>query len=245
MFQFTEFERLLRIENPAYEYFGHSSLHTITQLVRGGFGSFHAIQLAAEMTKVPAIKWQKYARTRKYLMSEYPGLREQLCPRLVNFRTSRWEKGAKGSIIHMLNWQSSTGILDDLMHIRLREDVCWQTHANGIQHYVTKAYREASTHNGLVDYTPGSLGIGCDEHDALGPFNTTEARAFTGPGELEFVVTQTYQQSANNGVSWANIPDSTYRIRRILRREGNQLRITIHKENQSNPTDVYSNTSVV
>ncbi|PHM46305.1 hypothetical protein Xmau_00715 [Xenorhabdus mauleonii] len=56
MFQFTEFERLLRIENPAYEYFGRSSLHTITKLVRGGLGRFHVTQLAAEMTKVPAIK---------------------------------------------------------------------------------------------------------------------------------------------------------------------------------------------
>ncbi|PHM46304.1 hypothetical protein Xmau_00714 [Xenorhabdus mauleonii] len=71
-------------------------------------------------------------------MREYPGLREQLCPRIINFRTSGWKKGTKGTIIHGVIWQSSTGILDDLMHILLREDLSWQAHARGTRHYVTK-----------------------------------------------------------------------------------------------------------
>ncbi|MBI6550319.1 hypothetical protein [Xenorhabdus lircayensis] len=171
-------------------------------------------------------------------------MREQLRPQLVNFRTSRWGKGAYGAIIHIQSWQSSTGILGDLAHIRVREKVCWQTPASEVQHYAESGYCVKGNHNGR-GYMSGDSGSGRDEHSALGPFTTPEALSFTGSGELEFGITQTYQQSDNNGLFWTDIPDSAYKVRRVLSREGNQLRITIHKENQGNPADAYSNTSVV
>ncbi|MDE9566583.1 hypothetical protein KKI93_21830 [Xenorhabdus bovienii] len=249
MFVFAEFERILRTDNPSYENIRRSSLHTIIERVRRerGRGTFNARQLAEEMVRVPTIKWQKYSRTRKYLMREYPKLREQLHPQLVNFCTSRWEKGAYGAINHTLRWQSSPDILDDLAHILVREKVCWQIPAHEVQEYVERGYRDAGIHNGIGNNvtSPGNLGLGCDFHDALGPFNTPNTLHFTGPGKLEFVVTQVYQQSDNNGLSWRDIPNSAYQIQRVLSHEGNQRRITIHKENQSNPADICRNTSVL
>ncbi|WP_086956032.1 hypothetical protein [Xenorhabdus innexi] len=179
-------------------------------------------------------------------MSEYPGLREQLRPQLINFRTFRWEKGAYGAINHILSWQSSTGILDDLAHILVREEVRWQMPEREVQKYVDIGYRSQGGHNGIGSATStGSLGRGCDFHDALGPFNTTNMLNFIGSGALSFVMTQIYQQSNDNGLSWSDIPNSGYWIRRLLSYEGNQRRITIYKENQSNSADACSNTSVI
>ncbi|EMZ7034345.1 hypothetical protein ABE276_002378 [Salmonella enterica] len=198
------------------------------------------------MKNVSAIKWQKYRNTKMYLIRECPGLHEQLRPHLINFRTRSLTKGGAGAINHSLIWQSDTGSLGDLEHIRVREKVCWQNPARSIQPYVIKEYRQAGTHYGMGNavFTAGHIGQGNDTHAALGPFSP-EVLHFVGPGELEFVITQTYQQSNDHGISWTDIPNGTYRIQRIARRVGTKLRLTIHKMNQSKPGDALSNMTEV
>ncbi|MFT2798884.1 hypothetical protein [Serratia sp. N21D137] len=246
MFQFTNFERTLRTDNPTYERILRSDLHVVINLVRHGWGTFRVEQLASEMKKISAIKWQKYRNTKEYLIRECSGLHEQLRPQLCNFRTFSLTKGAAGAIDHTLTWQSDTGILGDLAHIRVREKVCWQTPEHMVRPYVINEYRQEGGHFGIGNavYTPGNIGKGKDTHAALGPFSP-EVLNFVGPGELKFVITQTYQQSNNGGISWTDIPDSTYRIRRVVIRVGTKLRLTIHKEKLSNRRETISNMTEV
>ncbi|MBS0054497.1 hypothetical protein [Yersinia sp. Marseille-Q3913] len=246
MFQFIDFDRVLRTDNPTYERILCSDLHAVINLVRHGWGTFRVEQLASEMKKISAIKWQKYLKTKQYLIRECPGLHDQLRPQLINFRTFNLTAGAAGAIDHTLIWQSDTGVLGDLAHIRVREKVCWQAPEHRVLPYVINEYRQKGVHYGVGNaiYMPGNTGQGNDTHTVLGPFSPKMLN-FGGPGELEFVITQTYQQSNDGGRSWTDIPDSTYRIRRIVRCAGTKLQLTIYKENLSNPCDALSNMTEV
>ena len=72
-FKLEEFEKMLKKDNSHYEYILKSSLHNLVELLRST-GPKTVPMIAAEMKKVPAEKWKKYANVRKYLLTCFPAL---------------------------------------------------------------------------------------------------------------------------------------------------------------------------
>ena len=244
MFKLADFQRELNADNPTFGRILRSDLHEVVALVsRTGFT---VQQLAAEMKKVSAEKWLKYVRTKAYLLREFPLLATLLRGKLVDFRTVSLTKGGAGAIVHVLGWKSDTGSLADLAHLRVRERIVWPAPAPAAVPYLIPEYRVAGEHFGMGNavYTQGSAGRGDDTHAALGPFGPP-VLTFAGPGSLEYVIAQTYEQSDNAGGTWTAIPDSAYTIRRVVTRVGPKTRLTITKTNNTKPGDTLTNSTDV
>ena len=73
-FTVAGFNTELLADNPTYERFRESDLHALVTMLRSTPPGWTATQLASEMKKISATKWQKYARTRRYLEREITAL---------------------------------------------------------------------------------------------------------------------------------------------------------------------------
>jgi hypothetical protein len=251
MFVLTTFMAQVRQDNPTYGRVKTSSLHDLVAVLSAP--PFTADDVATELKKImrtePGKLTGRYARSYAYLRREIPGLVAALRGNVFNFRTGRLARGPGGTIEHRLVWESDTGNLADLAHIRVREHVSWPTpvppviptvHLEAPDQHTN--YRIAGFHAGVGNAasTPGTVGSGSDTHGASGPFNGA-ALDYTGAAPLVVTFTQVYQSSADGGVTWANIPNSTYTIRREVRRAGNRAQVTITKTNVAQPRDAITN----
>ena|SRR5436190_7210224 len=96
MLKFKEFEKILLKDNPKYERVLTSDLHDLVELLQAST-SPNAAAVGKEMKKIKKDKWKKYARTKQYLLEEFPDLR----PNLMNFRTKSLQGGPAGAINHV------------------------------------------------------------------------------------------------------------------------------------------------
>ncbi|MDC9605396.1 hypothetical protein [Xenorhabdus griffiniae] len=243
MFQVTEFEKVLRTDNPHYERIRHSELHDVVNLVSRG-NTFRVEQLVSVMSKVSPERWKKYSKTRSYLIRECPRLLELLAPKIIEFHTLNMRKGAGGHIIHDLIWTSSTGVLEDLRHknVRVREKVYWKAPDDSVQPYVIEDYRRQGKHYGVGNAveTQGWVGRSSDSHDAVRLFSP-DVLKLRDSDEVEFVMYQTYQQTNGASQNWTDIPLCSYRILRRAKCIGEKIQFTIKKENIILPNDRLSN----
>src|SRR5256885_12541152 len=143
MFKFKEFEKVLYKDNPKYERIKTSDLHDLVALLEKS-ATPNADAVGKEMKKIKKDKWKKYARTRDYLLTEFPTLRANL----INFRTKTLAGGPGGAINHVLVWASDSGDLDDLSHLKVREHVSWGSADLVVAPYVIGEYKSGGTHFG-------------------------------------------------------------------------------------------------
>ncbi len=78
MFKLDDFKKELKKDNSHFERFKKSSLHDLVKLLERKLPSPTAFQIGQEMKKISSVKWLKYANTKKYLLKEFPSLRDQL-----------------------------------------------------------------------------------------------------------------------------------------------------------------------
>lgn len=222
-FRLTDFNRVLKQDNPNYERIKDSSLHALVEVLKKTTPM--ASEVEREMKKIPKEKWKKYARTRHYILTSF----DALVPEIVDFKTERLTAGAAGAIVHVLKWKSSTGDLNDLAHIKVREHVSWDAPNMTTRPYLDPAYQVAGRHYGVGNaaFTPGSTGQGDDTHAALGPFTPQILKLPEGT-ELEFEMDQVYEFTVD-GFRWEAIPRSNYRILRTVTKDGERVRLTIRK----------------
>jgi len=137
-------------------------------------------------------------------------------------------KGAGRAIIHRLKWESSTGDLDDLSAMKLREHISWKAPDRNVQPFVIREYRSGGKHwgQGNAASTPADIDHGIDTHSALGPFSPEAFKLGDGV-ELVFVTGQVYEM--HDGRRWQPIPRSRYRTTRTVSRKGGRLGLQITK----------------
>ena len=154
-FDANVFRACLLTDNKNYERFKTSELHSVVSIVQNG--NFSTDRLAAEMRRVSKQKWRKYQTTYAYLVNAVPGLAQKLLGKLVRFRTKSLTAGPAGAIVHVLVWESDTGDLADLAHLRVREHVSWQAPGGQTRNYVIPEYQGAGNHYGVGNaaFTPG------------------------------------------------------------------------------------------
>ena len=137
---------------------------------------------------------------------------------LVNFKTASMGTGSS-TLMHTFNWESSTGNLNDLSHIRTREFVKWD--APPPEFGGKGAYEAAGEHNGLAT-TPGIAGQGADNHDIV------PAQGFPGKKAIylendgvskPWNLKQEYQMSIDGG-EYTAIPGTNYVLTRWFERKG-------------------------
>jgi hypothetical protein len=225
MFKFKEFEKVLYKDNPKYERIKTSDLHDLVALLEKS-ASPNVDAVGKEMKRIKKDKWKKYARTREYLLTEFPALRANL----INFRTKTLAAGSAGAINHVLVWDSDSGDMDDLSHLKVREHVSWGSADPAVAPYVISEYKGGGNHygQGNAAFTPGNVGQGDDTHAALGPFSP-EVLKFKGPGALKYEMDQVYELSEDGGSSWKAIPKSTFKIVRVASFEGGKTKLSIAK----------------
>ncbi len=253
MFVLQNFMNQVRQDNPHYERHVRSSLHDLVAVLSRTARPFTALEVATELKKImraePTKLATRYARSKAYLLREIPGLAAALRGEITDFRTGRISKGNNGTIVHQLVWGSDTGSLADLAHLRVRELVSWPTPAHPVvpaTHIIApeplENYRVAGQHAGVGNaaFTPGSTGQGNDTHSAIGPFSPG-ALAYAGATPLVVTFDQVYQYSSDGGVTWQDIQDSRYSIRRELRPMGGRTQVTLTKTNVTRPRDSLSN----
>jgi len=225
MFKFKEFEKVLLKDNPKYERIKTSDLHDLVALLEKS-ATPNVDAVGKEMKKIKKDKWKKYARTREYLLTEFPALRASL----ISFRTKTLAAGPSGAINHVLVWDSDSGDLDDLSHLKVREHVSWGSADPAVAPFVISEYKSGGNHygQGNAAFTPGNVGQGDDTHATLGPFSP-EVLKFKGPGVLKYEMDQVYELSEDGGSSWKAIPKSTFKIVRVASFEGGKTKLSIAK----------------
>ncbi len=228
MFSTTELKNVLKRDNPTYERVLRSDLHALVDLLQKG--GFSAHQVAAEMRRISAEKWQKYRLTRAYLLKEIPLLDQLVRGNLVHFKTQSMLALPGGNIKHDAVWQSDTGNLMDLGHLFVREKVSWAAPSAQAQPYLDPAYQIAGQHFGVGNAVTsrGDAGNMTDTHDAKGAWAPAVFN-FTGPGTVGYTCSQVYQYSTDNKLTWHDIPNSTYEIMREAEPQGTQLQMRIRK----------------
>jgi hypothetical protein len=252
MFVLTTFLAQVAQDNPTYGRVKTSSLHNLVALLSTPPFGVNAVaaELKAIMRAEPGKLTGRYARSFAYLRREIQGLTAALRGNVFNFRTGSLARGPQGAIVHRLVWESDTGDLADLAHIRVRERVSWPTPIAPViptVHIDTPDvhtnYRIAGFHTGIGNAasTPGTMGRGDDMHGAYGPFSPA-CLNYTGAAPLVVTFNQVYQFSDDGGAHWADIPNSSYTIRRELRRVGNRIQVTMTKTNVALPRDSITNT---
>ncbi len=229
MFKLETFMAAVKLDNPTFERVKTSDLHALVAQVTK---SIAADKVAAEMRKITPDKWKKYARSRKYLIDNVPGLKDLMAARLVNFKTKSLAALSGGNIKHDAVWESDSGKLADLAHIKVREAVSWGTPAGPAIPYLDPAYAHAGHHFGVGNAvsSPGTVGNMSDTHDAKGAWGPTILN-FAGPGKISYTCDQVYQYTDDNGASWHDIPNSTYQIvRTVSAIAGNKIKFEILKK---------------
>lgn len=235
IFKFDEFNAALHKDNPNYARIIRSELRIIYEILHNSKGRPHLGELASEMKKVSKSKWRKYTETRRYLEQVFPDLRNLLKGRLISFRTASLTKGEGGYINHELRWDSDTGDLNDLTHVRVREHVWWEDPDPAVLQYLDQndeTYKRAGEHFGVGNsaFTRGEAGNSTDTHHPTGPFGPNLVN-FAGPGEIEHKIDQEYQYSEDRGQKWYPIPNSRYTIRRKISCTGRNIKVIITKKN--------------
>jgi hypothetical protein len=233
-FDIAALNRELLLDNPTYERVLRSDLHAIVEILRQVPAQWSPEMIAAEMKRVSAAKWLKYARTRRYLEREIPRLTALLRATPTGFRTILMSSQMNDTILrHTFAWTSDTGNLLDLAGVVTREKVTWPqwpaalTACIGPSH---AAYRAAGHHTGLAA-NQASLGQGNDEHALMGPFNQSilnyRGAAVRAPME------QVYEYSYDRA-NWVPIPNSTFSIvREVTEMADGRVQLSITKSNQT------------
>lgn len=85
-FTTEDFMARIKSDNPTYERVLKSDLHDLVELLKVTPHTATAQQIAAEMGKISDDKWNKYARTRRYILTQLPEVRKLVKPpaELVN-----------------------------------------------------------------------------------------------------------------------------------------------------------------
>jgi hypothetical protein len=255
MFVLNTFLAQVRQDNPTYGRVKTSSLHNLVAVLSAPHFSVTAVarELKAIMRTEPGKLTGRYARSLAYLRREIPGLTAALRGSVFHFRTASLARGPQGAIVHRLVWESDTGDLGDLAHVLVREHVSWPTPAAPVipnvhidEPDVHTNYRVAGFHTGVGNAatTPGTAGNGNDTHGAYGPFSPA-CMNYTGAAPLVVTFQQVYQSSADGGVTWIDIPNSRYTIRRELRRVANRIQVTITKTNVALLRDTVTNSVTI
>jgi hypothetical protein len=230
MFSASELNKALKTDNPTYERVLTSDLNALVALlVKGGFT---AQQVAAEMKKISGVKWQKYKLTRAYLIREIAMLANLVRADLVNFKTQSLTALPGGNVKHDAVWQSDSGDLQDLAYAFVREKVYWDAPSTAAKPYLDPAYQVAGQHFGVGNAvtSPGNALNMSDTHDAKGAWAPAVFN-FKGPGSISYTCKQVYQWSKDNKVTWLDIPNSNYEIKREVSVQGTQIKMTIKKKN--------------
>jgi len=248
MFDLTTFKATLKQDNPTFERFRSSDLHNLVDVLsRNGF---NASTVAREMKRISGQKWQKYRRTRAYLLARIPTLESLVTASLVNFKTLSLVAQQGGSIQHQASWESDSGNLKDLGHVRVREQVSWGAAAQNVAGLLDPAYQVAGQHFGVGNavMSPGTVGSMTDNHDARGAWDTGILN-LPGNGPFSYVCQQVYQVSNDGGNTWQDIPNSNYEIVRTVSKTRGTTKLEIRKrsvppntrrEDRSNSTELPS-----
>ncbi|MEH2120429.1 eCIS core domain-containing protein [Nostoc sp.] len=133
---------------------------------------------------------------------------------IVNWHTQNIRTD-DGFITHNVGWESSTGVINDLDDFLTREEVTW---TQGCPWAIDPDYQTPGQHHGMGT-NRGNVGQNMDTHQASQPyFNIENPRLKLGES-MEFVMTQVYQYSSDGGITWNDIPESNYILRRTLKRK--------------------------
>lgn len=237
-------QELLR-DNPNYERFVHSDLHSLVALLRGQPQRWNAGVIAAEMKGIPADKWRKYGHTRRYLEREISGLKPLLRAVPTGFATVSMKSATENTILeHVFRWTSDTGNLADLATVFTRENVSWPQWPAALTACIGThgdAYRGPGRHTGLAS-NPANVGRGEDRHALLGPFNES-ILSYSGPAAAARM-DQVYEYS-HDRASWLPIPGSTYTItREVSQQSGKRVQLKITKTSTTNARDSFTVTRV-
>ena len=118
---------------------------------------------------------------------------------------------------HKVVWESSTGNLEDLSHIKTRERVAWD--AAPIEFGAPVEYQRSAFHNGLGTAT-ANTGLNTDEHSIFPPEFKYQLAA---DGESKvWKMKQQYEMQIDGG-DWLPIPDAAFEITRWFERKGKDL----------------------
>ncbi len=233
----------LKLDNPRYERVLRSDLHSLVELLGRAHPPFTAQAVAAEMKKISSTKWAKYARTRRYLEREIPGLTALLRAIPTDFATVLMSSQTSDTILrHVFKWTSDTGNLNDLARVYTRESVSWPQWPDALTACIGRphgdAYLRPGQHTGLAAANPASSGTGTDDHALLGPFNQSILNYNGAPASAP--MDQVYQYSYDQ-VNWLPIPNSSYTIvRKVSSVAGGRVQLEITKTNTSKPGDTFT-----
>lgn len=238
-FAIATLNQTLLLDNPTYERYVRSDLHALVTMLRQVPALWTAASVAAEMKRIAAVKWVKYARTRRYLETEIPGLTNALRATPVGFRTISMTSQMDSTILsHRFEWASDTGNLLDLQIAYTRERVTWPQWPAGLVACIGlphgAAYTVAGVHSGLAA-NPANTGRGTDDHALLGPFNQAILNYNGAP--LRAQMDQVYEYSYDR-VNWLQIPGSNYTIvREVIALPGGRVQLSITKTSVTRPND--------
>jgi hypothetical protein len=228
MFDLATFKATIKQDNPTFERFRSSDLHALVEVLSRNGRDVNAV--AREMKRISGQKWQKYTRTRDYLLAEMPTLESLVTASLVNFKTLRLVAQKGGSIQHQASWESDSGRLADLGHVRVREQVSWGAAAQNAAGLLDPLYQVAGHHFGVGNAvtSPGTIGSMTDNHDARGAWDTGILN-LPGNGPFSYVCQQVYQVSNDSGNTWQDIPNTHYEIVRTVSRTRGTTKLEIRK----------------
>jgi hypothetical protein len=238
-FNVARLNEQLLLDNPTYERFVRSDLHTLIEMLRQTPARWTPAMVAAEMKKVSADKWLKYARTRGYLEVEISTLKRLLRATPTGFRTTSMSSRLDNTYLrHTFRWVSDTGSLQDLAATFTREKVTWPQWPLALLDCIgdDDLYKSPGQHTGLAA-NPASMGGGTDDHALLGPFSQ-KILSYRGVA-VSAPMDQVYEYSYDS-VNWLPIPDSTFKIVRELTGLTNgRVQLSITKTNKTNPRDSF------
>ena len=230
MFELVTFKAKIKQDNPTFERFRTSDLHNLVDVLSRN-GGFNVQTVAQEMKRISGQKWQKYRRTRTYLLAQIPSLEPLVVASLVNFKTTSLRALQGGSIQHQASWESDSGSLADLGHVRVREEITWGAAAQDVAPLLESGYRNAGGHTGMgaIAMSPGTAGSMSDTHNIQGAFESS-IENLPGNGPYSYVCQQVYQVSNDSGNTWQNIPNSNYEIiRTVSKTRGGGFKLNIRK----------------
>lgn len=145
--------------------------------------------------------------------------------RIVNFRTDKMSTSKDNALKHVLKWESSTGNLSDLSHIRTREIVEWD--APPAEFGGTGPYSAAGRHEGF-GFSQANRGTNTDSHDIIPTKGNIRYREPPNGKSSGWTMRQRYQYSVNGG-AFEDIPHSNYQITRWFKKCSKTLDAYVEK----------------